>query len=127
MEKNENVTKEKSKFRCLICQSDNVNKIYSDYPGYVEGTSFDIMKCDDCNTQFILAPSTPDKLYNAIYNLESVPGYDRYKKYAKSILIEKEPLKFLSEQEFAYYAVYTYLKKRKVKSRKTNKRKKIIK
>lgn len=116
MEKNENIAKVTSKSRCLICQSDNVNKIYPNYPGYVEGTSFDIMKCDDCNTQFILAPSTPDELYNAIYHLECVPGYDRYKKYAKSILFEKEPLKFLSEQEFAYYAVYTYLKKRKVKS-----------
>jgi SAM-dependent methyltransferase len=112
-EKNELTVSNISKLRCLVCQSDSVKKIYSNYPGYVAGTSFDIMKCNNCNTQFILAPSTPAELYNAIYSLECIPGYDRYKRYAKSIPLEKEPLKFLSGQEFAYYAVYMYLKDKK--------------
>ncbi len=74
------------KSKCPICGNYNIRKIYSNYPGYVNGTSFDIMKCDYCNTQFIIAPSTPKELYDAIYSLDCVPGYDRYKKYVKQII-----------------------------------------
>ena len=116
MEQNEKMNEEISELKCLICLSKNIYKIFSNYPGYIEGTSFDIIKCNDCKTQFILGPTTPDELYNAIYKLDCVPGYDRYKRYAKSIIFEKKPLKFLSEQEFAYYSVYSYLRSRKVKN-----------
>lgn len=95
--------------KCPICCNYKVRKIFSGYPGYVDGTSFDIMKCDQCNTQFINAPSTPNELYNAIYSLDCVPGYDRYKQYAKQIIYVRNPLNFLSESEFAYEAVYLYL------------------
>jgi SAM-dependent methyltransferase len=106
---NEGIDNESLKFKCLICGNNNIRKIYSNYPGYVNGTSFDILKCDNCNTQFIIAPSTPNELYDAIYSLDCVPGYDRYKKYAKQIIHERDPLKFLAESEFAYEAVYQYL------------------
>ena len=118
MESVEDVSNKNSNYECPICQSYNVEKIYSNYPGYVDGTSYDIFKCNNCITEFILAPGTSEEVYNAIYNLQCVPAYDRYKKYAKSLIYEKEPFKFLSKQEFAYEAVYNYLndKKEKVKS-----------
>ena len=95
---------------CPICQSDTVFKIYEFFPSYVENTFYDIYKCNSCETQFILGENTPSKLYEAIYRLDDTPGYDRYKNYAKVIKGVLNPLKFLSEQEFAYYAVHEYLK-----------------
>ena len=95
---------------CPICQSDTVFKIYESFPSYVENTFYDIYKCNSCETQFILGENTPSKLYEAIYGLDNTTAYQRYKNYAKVVQEVLNPLKFLSEQELAYYAVYEYLK-----------------
>ena len=74
----ENNTKESLK--CPICNGNKIKKLYDKFPGYVDKTYFDIYKCDECKTQFIIAPDTPEEVYNAIYSLDCIPGYDRYKR-----------------------------------------------
>ena len=102
---------------CPICKSFS-NKIYEDFPSYVENMFYDIYICNNCETQFIIKKNTLNdlkKLYDVIYQTENLPGYERYKRYAKIIKKISKPLKFLSEQEFAYHAVYEYLNKTPIK------------
>ena len=103
---------------CKICGSTFTVKIYSRFPGFVEGTCFDIFKCSICDTQFVLNDKSTSEIYDAIYSQDTW-GYERYHKYAEIIKQQLKPLKFLSEKEAAYYAVYEYL-------RCSNKTKKIL-
>jgi len=99
----------KESFKCPICNGNKIKKLYDRFPGYVDKTYFDIYKCDECKTQFIIAPDTPEELYNAIYSLDCIPGYDRYKRYAVEIVKQTKPLNYLSNQESAYRFVSDYL------------------
>ncbi|QRF75046.1 bifunctional 3-demethylubiquinone-9 3-methyltransferase/ 2-octaprenyl-6-hydroxy phenol methylase [Thermoplasmatales archaeon] len=101
---------------CPICGNHAI-KIYTAFPGYVVNTKYDIYKCNQCITQFIVAPDTPEEIYNAIYSLDCVPGYDRYKKYANEIIRYSDPFKYLSKQESAYHFIYDFLEKANVKLR----------
>jgi 2-polyprenyl-3-methyl-5-hydroxy-6-metoxy-1,4-benzoquinol methylase len=94
---------------CMICGSASVFKIYSRFPGYVQGTYFDIFKCSTCDTQFISTDNMLSEIYDFIYS-QDVSGYDRYHKYAKIIKQQLSPLKFLAKKEADYYAVYEYLR-----------------
>jgi len=100
---------DKELFKCPICNGDRIKKLYDRYPGYVNKTYYDIYKCDECKTQFIIAPDTPEELYNAIYSLDCIPGYDRYKRYAVEIMKSTKPLNYLSNQEVAYRYIFDYL------------------
>jgi 2-polyprenyl-3-methyl-5-hydroxy-6-metoxy-1,4-benzoquinol methylase len=99
----------KESFKCPICNGNKTKKLYDRFPGYVDKTYFDIYKCDECKTQFIIAPDTLDELYNAIYSLDCIPGYDRYKKYAVEIIKQTNPFNYLSKQESAYRIVFDYI------------------
>ncbi len=79
-------------------------------------TKYDIYKCNYCITQFIVAPDTPEEIYNAIYSLDCIPGYDRYKKYASEIIKYSDPFKYLSVQESTYHFIYDFVEKTNVKS-----------
>jgi len=99
----------KESFKCPICNGNKIKKLYDRFPGYVDKTYFDIYKCDECKNQFIIAPDTPEEVYNAIYSLDCIPGYDRYKRYAVEIVKQTKPLNYLSNQESAYRFVSDYL------------------
>lgn len=101
------------KTKCKICQSDKCNIIYENYPGFVENTFFDIYRCENCNSHFIICESSITELYEIIYNAESTFGYDRYYEYMQEIKAQKNPLKFLAFEEPVYYPVYKYLKSKK--------------
>lgn len=98
---------------CPICKSENRSNKFSNFPGYIEDTKYDILECVDCNTQYIDVTALDTKIYDAIYSKEETPGYDRYFYYAKNIKNEKEPLKWLSFQESTYYPIYLQITDKK--------------
>lgn len=94
---------------CPICKSKETTKVCSDFTGYVEGTDYDILECETCNTQFISMEKLNTKLYDIIYSNKNTPGYDRYLAYAKKVKNHMNPLRFLSEAESAYYPIHHVL------------------
>lgn len=96
--------------KCPICELEEIQIVYANYPGYVDGTDFDIFECIRCNTQFVSVETVDPEIYNIAYSNKSTPGYYRYLTYAKEIKNKDNPLKFLSEAESVYYPIYIYLK-----------------
>ena len=87
--------------------------IYAQFPGYIEDSYFDIYKCNNCNTHFILTQEDLSEIYEKIYSVNSLPGYDRYFNYAQKIKDVEDPLKYLAYEEATYFPVYDYLKNKK--------------
>ncbi|NCN86431.1 class I SAM-dependent methyltransferase [archaeon] len=81
-----------------------------DFPGFIENNKFDIFECDKCNTSFIDPTKIDKKVYDIIYNNKKSPGYDRYLNYLERIKKEKNPLKFLANQEPSYFPIYDFIK-----------------
>ncbi len=97
--------------QCTICNNQKTKLIYSDYPGYVKGTYFDIYKCRQCNAHFAdLTNNTVElkKLYETIYS-KNIPGNEQYRGYLKKIKHTQKRLNFLARQSPAYLAVKKYL------------------
>lgn len=96
--------------KCFVCNSENVAKKYSNFPGYIEGTYYDIFECLECNSNFIDTSKIDKKIYEVIYSQENIPGYERYFRYMKEIKKQKNPLEYLFKKESIYFPVYDYLK-----------------
>ncbi len=98
--------------KCSLCGSNGAVIVYSEYPGYIEGSKFDIYFCAACNTSFIQPLDVGKKLYEMIYASFETPGYDRYYKYAQQVKSEKNPLKFLSDSEATFFPVSEFMKEK---------------
>ena len=96
--------------KCIICDSFNTKLLYEKYPGYIEGSFFNIYKCKDCDSHFILTEKDEKYLYDIIYSSTNSVGYDRYYHYAEIIKEKKDPLQFLAYNESTYYPIYKYVK-----------------
>lgn len=95
---------------CKICGSDT-SLMYRGFPGYQEGSFFNIHFCKNCLTSFSLPRIDAKDIYNFIYNnSEKIPGYNRYIHYHKTIKSEKNPMKYLTESEEVYWGTYEALK-----------------
>ncbi|MBU1075143.1 class I SAM-dependent methyltransferase [Patescibacteria group bacterium] len=108
---------ELKKIDCPICKSKNITEIYSEFPGYIEGTSYNIFSCNQCNIQFISKESTNKTIYNIIYSQKNAPGYDRYYRYAQTIKDQKNPLLFLANEEPSYYSIDHIFSSKKTKQK----------
>ena len=53
---------------CRVCSSNNTRIVFNDYPGYLEGSVFDIFKCNDCNCHFVRIGESTNEIYNIIYS-----------------------------------------------------------
>jgi len=95
---------------CRVCNSKNTQIVFKGYPGYVEESFFDILKCADCDCNFVLTGESTKKIYDVIYSSINSAGYDRYYLYAALVKVVNDPLKFLAYLESTYYPVYNYLK-----------------
>lgn len=95
---------------CNICGNQNTKLHYRNYPGYVEGTSYGIFSCTNCSTNFVKQDQLLSNIYDKIYSLDQVEGYEQYSEILKHIRNESYPLKYLSKISSAYYAVYDYVK-----------------
>jgi len=98
------------KNECVICGGCNCKVIFKNYPGFVENTFFDIWKCNDCDSHFIITTNEIKKIYEIIYSNANTFGYDRYYRYATNVKKTDNPLKFLAFNESTYYPVYEFLK-----------------
>ena len=101
------------KNKCVICGGSDSTIIFKNYPGYVENTFFDIYKCNDCDSHFIIGTNDLKKIYDIIYSNLNTFGYDRYYRYAEIVKSTDHPLKFLAYNESTYYPVYEFLKGKK--------------
>jgi SAM-dependent methyltransferase len=91
--------------KCRICKGP-ARLIYQGFPGYIEGTAFDIAQCDVCDVAFVTKPNNTGFIYDSIYaHAPTLQGYSRYPFYAEQVLREKDPLSFLGESEECYWAV----------------------
>jgi len=90
---------------CLLCGNAAELK-HKEYPGYQEPDIFSIYHCRHCNTAFSLPRSDASTIYENIYkNEEKVPGYSRYRKYARSVVKVPDPLKYLADTSEVYWGV----------------------
>lgn len=90
---------------CILCGG-SAELRYNKYPGYQEPETFKIYHCPQCNTAFSSPRIETTSVYENIYeNGDSVPGYDRYWKYAQSVKNISTPLDYLSESEETYWGV----------------------
>jgi 2-polyprenyl-3-methyl-5-hydroxy-6-metoxy-1,4-benzoquinol methylase len=91
--------------KCLLCGG-SAELRYNKHPGYQEPDTFNIYHCPYCNTAFSLPMEINPTIYETIYkNVESIPGYNRYWKYAQIVRDITNPLEYLSEKEETYWGV----------------------
>jgi 2-polyprenyl-3-methyl-5-hydroxy-6-metoxy-1,4-benzoquinol methylase len=94
---------------CPICSSHSASLFYRGFSGYEEGTRFDIYRCAGCDTRFIDKLRIRANLYDSIYSASGIAGYDRYSRYARQVLEERNPLRFLASQEAGCHVLYRHL------------------
>lgn len=92
--------------KCPFCKEGTLDIIYKSYPGYVEGSRFDIYLCPVCDTHTAVGNASAQEVYDIIYKAHNFPGYERYYHYAHEIKNVKNPLQYLSDKESSYYPVY---------------------
>lgn len=96
---------------CSLCGSE-ARCVYNDMLGYMEGQTFDIYECSNCNASFADPLSSSESMYNHIYRqVEHIPGYMRYQRFAKLVTKVPRPLDILSNLENTYWAIRESLKK----------------
>ena len=94
---------------CPACGQTNSRIIAKDFPGYVQGTTFDIAECPDCRLSFIFPLKVSEGVYNIIYGQKAMPGYDRYRQLAQTVKRHPHPLSYLSRQAYPYQAIAEYV------------------
>jgi len=100
-----------SKYVCTIC-GHQAKKMYSGMKGYMEGLTYDVIACTNCDTSYVDPLEAKDEIYEHIYRqVDKVPGYERYYRYASVMKKVGNPLKLLANSESAYWAVNDVLEK----------------
>jgi len=95
---------------CPICKNKNAKLIYSQYPGYIEESKYDIYHCGRCDTNFVSPNKIDKKIYDLIYSDKMTPGtYGSFFKLAQQIKSQKNPLRFLLNSAHTYYPIVNYL------------------
>ena len=100
---------------CPICGYKKTFVVAKKFQGFVQGTYFDIYHCNRCYTRFIHVKHIDQALYDLIYGnnkygSRNTSGYDRYLRYAKQVKKEKDPLRFLSDEESSFFPVHWFFK-----------------
>ena len=99
------VDSQKHKGTCKLCGG-KVASRHMAQPGYREGTFFEVLHCTSCDTSFANPMTVDASIYDAIYNhIESIPGYDRYARYAREVVEVGDPLGHLAEAEDVYWSI----------------------
>ena len=90
---------------CPLCAS-AAQSLHPAQPGYRRGTTFKIMHCPTCDTSYADPMNIDSLIYDAIYaHPEDIAGYERYARYAKSVLEVADPLSFLANSEDVYWSI----------------------
>jgi SAM-dependent methyltransferase len=94
---------------CEICGAPLARS--STVPGYQEPNQYTIFDCARCKTMVADPKKIDAQVYNAIYAVPGgAPGYDRYFQYARQILRERDPLRYLTSHVDAAWGVHRALR-----------------
>jgi len=105
------------KRKCPLCGSE-AELTFARYPGYQKELFYDIYECPLCKSSFIQPMAVDERIYRLIYkNVAVIPGYSRYYRYFIEIPAESSPLDYLCRQEESYWAVATYLRRKRISRR----------
>ena len=75
-------------------------------PGYRRGSTYAIYACSACGASFADPLRTDARVYEEIYaQVERVPGYERYARYAAAAARSHAPLRMLASSEDVYFAI----------------------
>lgn len=90
---------------CALCGA-GATRTYVGMIGYIENSKFDIYECNSCNASFVDPLKSPENIYNHIYRqVEIIPGYMRYHRFAELVKKVKKPLDVLANLENTYWSV----------------------
>jgi 2-polyprenyl-3-methyl-5-hydroxy-6-metoxy-1,4-benzoquinol methylase len=96
--------------RCGIC-GQTAQLASANTPGYIQGTTFRIFHCVNCNTSFAENKELDTDVYQHIYaQAELAPGYNRYHYYARKVREVDAPWAYLQNAEAMYWAVGAAIK-----------------
>lgn len=91
--------------RCRLCGCET-RTVLRDQPCFQGPATFNVEECEWCDTRFVSPMEPGAKVYDLIYEKSnSVPGYDRYKRYADALTWNPEPLEYLASQEDVYWSI----------------------
>ncbi|MDD5407044.1 MAG: class I SAM-dependent methyltransferase [Sulfurovaceae bacterium] len=80
--------------------------------GYIEKSTFDIYECTHCDASFADPLLSNESIYNHIYRqVEIIPGYTRYSRFAELVKRVDRPLDVLANLENTYWSVRESLRK----------------
>lgn len=81
--------------------------------GYEEGTTYAIYECEGCAASYVFPLEVKPDLYEKIYrNIQLIPAYNRYFRFATNISSKPDPLAYLGKNEETYWAVAHILEQR---------------
>lgn len=84
--------------------------VTSQFEGYCRGWTTSIRECVSCDISYSARRDIPDSLYEGIYrHAETIPGYERYGRYAGIIGEQADPLAWLAAQEAPYATVLKHV------------------
>lgn len=96
--------------QCEICGGELVTA--GEVPGYQRPKSYAIFDCRSCMTMVAEPKKIDAQVYNAIYAVPGgAPGYDRYFQYARRIVRERRPLRYLTTRVDAAWGVHRALER----------------
>lgn len=73
---------------------------------YVVGDHYRVRECQYCDVQYFQEHALHPNIYEHIYqNTPDLPGYTRYAYFQSAVMTQRDPLKWLSEQEPAYWFI----------------------
>ncbi len=82
-------------------------------PGYQEPAVYAVFDCASCKTMVASPRKIDSAVYNAIYAVPGgAPGYDRYFQYARRVVRERDPLRYLTSRVDAAWGVQRALRER---------------
>lgn len=90
---------------CPLCGG-NAVCTYIGMKGYIEHSLFDVYACEVCHASFASPLHSDEQIYNHIYRqVEHIPGYMRYHRFASLVTCVPFPLTVLANLENTYWAI----------------------
>lgn len=93
---------------CPICQA-QPTRTAEHAIGFQEGLTYDLYECNSCKASYATPLSVDDSIYNLIYkNANNITGYSRYNELSQLVLIQKDPMRFLSDSSDICWSINSH-------------------
>jgi 2-polyprenyl-3-methyl-5-hydroxy-6-metoxy-1,4-benzoquinol methylase len=88
------------------CCGRTAELVCASHPGYRVPGAYDLYHCPACDTTQAFPLAVDVDVYDAIYSqIDRVPGYERYERYARTVSAHAAPLDHLAAREDVYWAI----------------------